>query len=49
MTKKIKALPPTKVLLQAGLTQRSISSSNVIQLQFKRDGTLLNNRSKHQQ
>ena len=29
-----------KVLLQAGQTRRSISSSNVIQLQFQRDGML---------
>ncbi len=34
-----KILRLTKVLLQAGQTQRSISSSNVVQLQFQRDGT----------
>ena len=40
---------PTKVLLQAGQTQRSIGSSNIIQLQFQRDGMLLNIGNKHQQ
>jgi hypothetical protein len=41
--------PPTKVLLQAGLTQRSISNSNANQLQFPRDGTLVSICGKHQQ
>ena len=39
----------TKVLLQAGQTQRSISSSNAVQLQFHRDGTQVNISNKHQQ
>jgi len=41
--------PPTKVLLQAWQTQRSISSSNAIQLQFQRDGTQVSISNKHQQ
>ena len=36
LRKEIK-LPPTKVLLQAGLTRRSISSCNTVQLQSHRD------------